>query len=202
MQKIVQSYGTLGIAKGEDAVFGSAIEKVRTGKFDVVRIYAPVGLWRVSEAKKKWFAALCESLNHEAQTVNELRAVFGLPPSKDAFKNVVRVELAPFREKDGARLRYLPPASQVFKDLPGIGMVILGDQSVGIGFAVHGHHTVVDSTIFIQNREIVEEAILWFDEVWETAKDFQLREARREISLDQGLQNAEAVYEAKEREPA
>ena len=198
LQNVVQSYGTVSIVKGEKEVFSSAAARLRTGKkLDLVKIYAPVGLWRGSDAKKQWFTALSEALSPEAQTVTELRAVFGLPPTEKAFTDVVTPELKIFNKRDAARLRYIPPVDKIFKDLPGIGMVILGDEAVGIGFAVHGHHTVVDSTIFIQNKHVLEEVNLWFDEVWETAKDFQLKEARREITLEQGLQNAAACYQQK-----
>lgn len=195
LQHVVQSYGTVALAKGEDEVFSSAARQVQTHKFDVVRIYAPVGVWRVSEQKKQWFKTLSEALDQGTQTVTEIRAVFGLPPTKDAFESVTIPELTLFKGKDAARLRFLLPLSDVFKDLPGTGLVILGDDAVRLGFAVHGHHAVVDSTIFIQNKDIVDEVSLWFDEVWETVKDFLLQEARRGISLDQGFEAARASYQ-------
>lgn len=197
LQLVVQSYGTITMKIGEVDTFNSAIEQVQSNRFDVVRIFAPVGVWQASDIKKKWFQTLSEALDPTHQTITELRAVFGMPPSLEAFEQVARPELASFNGKDAARLRFLPPPTGIYPQLPGTGVLILGSNAIGFGFAVHGHHTVVDSVVFVQKSEVVKEVTLWFDGVWEAARDHQLKEARHNISLDQGLAAArQSCYNA------
>ncbi len=106
------------------------------GGWDMVRIYAPVGLWDPSEAKDKWLEALQLELGSKvkgikAGDVRAFRAVYGLPSSKEAFDNYAERRLRLFKETNNTEIHYLPPEdSDHPTPAPGMGAIIFENDEI------------------------------------------------------------------------
>lgn len=200
---------------GEAEIYDRAIAMLAIERVERVDIYAPTGLWDLFDRrdekslptarriplkpKEKWFEALAANLEtgtHETHSgIGEVRAIFGLPPSIEDF-GVVESQMARFDGLSGAILRYLP-ARAPMERLQGTGLVVFEGKGAGLGFAVGGHHTTVDQTLFISEPAELAMLTQWFDEGWCRLGQYTLKDAREpEGSLEEGLARARESYEA------
>jgi len=198
LRKIVESQGTIEYVSTEHELFRGAIKKLEDNQFDKVRILAPVALWKQSSVKSEWVEALARATTRpspdEVPRIRELRVIYGLPPEKQMFLDVMKPGLQPLKGKQAALIQYLSPEFTRHMPLPGWGMLIMGTQLVGIAFATHSHQMLVDAATLITQREVVDMTIEWFDEIWAETRSQCIQDARREIDMDTQLERIEDCY--------
>jgi len=157
------------------SVFDAAINTVTSDHWKMVRVFAPVGLWREDEAKTRWLETLAE--NARTGRVETVRAVFGLPPASRGGRTLSRSEvvnhleyaktiLSKFSGLRNAILQFYPPSSASAS--VGVGAIIFERRdstgTVAFGLAVHEHEEVVDRAFGVENDEIFAYARDWFDD--------------------------------------
>jgi hypothetical protein len=123
----------LQVVTTERDLFSGAIDYISNNKVGVIRIFAPVALWQDSDIKLKWMEELGRALeqSHEQPPrVQELRAIYGLPPEKQMFQDVMVKSLKPLKGKNAARIRYIDHQVACLAPFPGCGILIMGDDIV------------------------------------------------------------------------
>ena len=198
LRQIVESQGTIEYVSTEHELFRGSIYKLEHTEFDKIRIFAPVALWKKSKHKEDWLKALAKATTpanpDQEPWLEELCVIYGLPPEKQTFLDVTRPSLELLSGKKPALIQYLPPEFSRLMPLPGWGLIIMGDQLVGIAFATRGHQTLVDSAILTTKRQVVNMAIKWFDQIWTETHLQSIQDVRRGIEMKPQLDEIEQYY--------
>ncbi len=180
LRNALGALGKLELIVEPDDVFHYGLLTIQAGKmqggWDMVRIYAPVGLWDPSEAKDKWLEALQLELGSKVKgikvgDVRAFRAVYGLPSSKEAFDNYAERRLRLFKETNNTEIHYLPPEdSDHPTPAPGMGAIIFEnrrDQRYVVIFAYVGKATDESfrrSGFVLKDSEAGRLLADWFDD--------------------------------------
>jgi hypothetical protein len=197
-KQLVQDLGTVQISTTEHDVFSSAIDYITHNKIDTIRIFAPVALWTDSSIKLKWIEELGQALeppSDEPARVRELKVIYGLPPKKGMFQDVMVKSLNHLKGKEAALIRYIDPTVAHHAPIPGWGILIMGNDIVSFAFATHGYKTLIDSAIQVTKKDAVKMAIEWFDQAWEETRDLSLQDARQGKDMDTSIKEIEARYD-------
>jgi len=163
----------LEIYTSREAIYDSGIGTLKKHYWDIVRVFAPVGLWNEDEAKKRWLVVLAEYAR--TKKVGTVRLVFGLPPKNkygevvprdQVLKNVehARKLLGLFDGMNNVSLHFYPPPHASV----GLGAIIFqGDDNVGevaFGLASNENEDVVDRAFGTNNKSVFLFAKQWFDD--------------------------------------
>jgi hypothetical protein len=203
-------------------VFDLAISTLESGNpWEMVRIYAPVGLWdkadsNVPDAKTRWLMRLAEALCRQGDTkkpeVEGLKAVFGLPQEHALYDDYAKPKLEIFQHTQHTELRYFPPEEESHPmAAPGMGIIIFETRSENrykLVFAFVGRTPgeeaiVVRSGFSLKDKEVGRLVADWFDgQVWKRAEYFGLRGPYRDrmtnkettIELGSALLDVERRY--------
>lgn len=175
-QQFEQTQEQVVCYSSRDELYSNAISNLNSGNWKTIRIFAPVGLWKKDDDKRRWLNELAEHASDG--TVEEVWAVFGLPPktevengiekSRDAERisedlEYVQETLSIFNGMTNVRLQFYPPAHASV----GLGSIIFekkdGTGQVAFALASHTDAEVVDTCFIIDDREVYSFALTWFD---------------------------------------
>jgi hypothetical protein len=201
-RSLVESLGTVQTSDTEHDVYAGAIDHLANHQIDKIRIFAPVALWKHSDMKLNWVQALGQALEQpssdQSPRVRELRVIYGLPPEKRMFQEVMVKSLQPLKGKKAAIIRCIMPEFARYAPLPGWGLLIIDDQAVSFAFATHSHQMIIDSAVQITKKDVAKMTIEWFDQAWEETKQWSLQDARHDINMDTRIKEIEAHYDMTE----
>lgn len=169
------------------SIYDSGINALKSDHWKKVRVFAPVGLWREDELKKKWLEALAESAR--VGKLETVWGVFGLPPTKKDDKvlppsqvvgnlEYVKQVLGLFNGLKNVRLHFYPPSDASI----GFGVLIFQrkDNTGNVAFclASHEYEDVVNRGFGIDNDQVFSYAIDWFDDriFWKATNAFVLQD--------------------------
>lgn len=175
------------------AIFDWAIATLENDQWEKLRIFAPVGLWRESEGKKRWLQAVAQ--HAKTGGVKAVWAVFGLPPKTRKGETrpysqvaedlkYVREILDVFNDSKNVTLHFYPP----FPASVGFGVLVFestertGGELV-FGLSSHTHEEVVDTGFSVNNKELFFTAREWFDEqiFWKATGKFVLHNVDKSL---------------------
>jgi hypothetical protein len=182
-----QATRELTVYPSRRSIYDSLINMLKGDHWKKVRIFAPVGLWREDELKKKWLEALAQSARTEK--VETVWAIWGLPPLQKDGKALPKNQVV-------KNLEYM---KQMLEQFSGLGHVSIhfyppSYASVGLGAAIferkdstcefafalasHEHEDVVDTGFAIDNKEVFSFALDWFDDriFWKATSAFVLQD--------------------------
>jgi hypothetical protein len=171
MNKATES--ELTIYPAREVIFNISIETLNQHDWQIVRVFAPVGLWNEDEDKTRWLESLAKHAS--AKQVRQVRAVFGLPPTSKYNLPVSRQELeknlkharrilSNFNGLRNVSLNYYPPTHASV----GLGAIVFEDENgkgrIAFGLASAENEEVVDRAFGIDNDRIFIYAQSWFDD--------------------------------------
>lgn len=179
----------VNLVDNEKDLYDAAIYQIKHNKFDVIRIYAPVGFWQDSDHKIRWFKELSDYLDKNPDA--EARLIFGVPYWKSAYDKMKR-SLQVFNNNPRAVIHYSPPAAK--QDIPPlIGMIVFGSDIVTFALGLGESFEKTDTGWAIQDKEIVNTAGHWFDRIWFSYSEHELK-SPRVLSIDEGFRKLEEEY--------
>ncbi len=217
------SIGKMLLVRPPDNLFTHGIAAIRRGEeqggWDMVRIYAPVGLWDKSEEKDKWLTALQAALNN-GHDVRGFWGVYGLPPNEKLFDSYGKRRLDLFATTPNTELHFLPPEDVCHPTAaPGLGIIIF-EREVGpeqsptyevfIGFALERENPVVGSGVGLTRSDVGRLVAVWFDSkvFYGASSRYVLRGpdtlvTGQKITFDEGIQKIRDLYKSpKPAEPS
>lgn len=119
--------GKVEILKRSDDIFRRAQSTLKSGTWEKVRIYAPVGISDPSHAKTEWLTALKVALH--SGNVGYFLAVYALPREKSSFDSPAKERLMLFKETPGTEVHYLPPDDSSHPTAAaGLGAIVFEDH--------------------------------------------------------------------------
>lgn len=159
----------------EEDMYAMLITTLNKGKWEHIRIFAPVGIWGDNESKKKWLSAVGTYLTTHPNTT--LQGIFGLPPvfrgAKERDRSEVQHDLNRAKEtlagvtalsNKNIELHYVMSDSEIL----GIGVVIFQDADAqGIltfGIARWASAEIVNTGFRTNNKKLFRAVTDWFDQ--------------------------------------
>jgi hypothetical protein len=208
LKDVLDRVGSLEVFHAPEHIFDLASATLkRRGGWTKVRIFAPTGLWDVSERKWKWFRDLRKALRKES--VGELVGVFGLPEEECVFNESGVPRLKLFADTPRTRLHYLPPPDESHPvAVPAFGLIVFERESSDDGLEEHcevlfafnsdpgdyvvGHGFAIRS---LSSGRVVAQ---WFDEhvFGRLSSSYVIRGPRGgcTITMDEGLTSIHGLY--------
>jgi hypothetical protein len=190
-------------------IFNFASSTLETGRpWEMVCIYAPVGLWDksdsdVPDAKTRWLRRLAKAVGKEGDDspdVGGFKGVFGLPQERSLYEDYAKEKLEIFLETQHSELRHFPPEAELHPmAAPGIGIIVFENRLENryqlifafVGKTPGEEVKVVRSGFRLDDKEIGQLVADWFDEqVWMKTEYFGLkgpaldRKTNRKIVVD------------------
>ncbi len=177
---------TVQLLPTPEAVFDFGIAALENKQWEKLRIFAPVGLWRESEGKKRWLHAVAQ--HARTGSVKTVWAVFGLPPVSRKGETrpcsqvaedlkYVRETLDVFSDLRNVTLHFYPP----FPASVGFGTLIFESTErtggeLAFGLSSHIHEEVIDTGFCVNNSALFFTAREWFDQqiFWKATGKFVL----------------------------
>ncbi len=203
--------GKVELIRDPDAIYRRGMDTLARadteGRWECVRIYAPIGLCDPSEWKDRWLASLKDGLG-TTNRVNHFSGVYALPQDGTQFFALGERRLQVFESTPRTVIHYLPPDD---KDHPlaaaGLGAIIFSDPDHGryeIILAFLGHVTggaMERSGFVIQDKQVGRMVAEWFDThiLRDSSQQYVLRgldptDNRRQVDFATALAKIERDY--------
>ena len=157
------------IAIHRERVYEQSIDLLRKLSADAslikVRIYVPVGFWKIDSAKRQWFREIVK-LTRDGKI--SLSAVYGTPENKPDFHRMkgfleemfVEVEQKWITNQTPkhALFYFFPPSSPK----PHLAILLMGEENAEMGFAVSSGYEGLQRSLTISGENTVTELVDWY----------------------------------------
>ena len=173
----------------EEEVYAGAISLIHERLFNKICVYAPAGMWQVSQHKPKWLKALAAHLKKRENA--EALMVFGVPYWQDGLNYMERT-LSVCDGHPAISIRYIPPVKGI-DPVPTVSMIVFDTDIVAVGFGIRQKMEKVDAAWSISEKQAAQVAYDWFQKIWSEHNTYELQIPNR-MSFSEGFSIMQKRY--------